>query len=166
MTKPGSAPSVAATPRPRVRPASSHTAPARPPASRRSCRPLGPSGCGSCSSGPSRRPLLMEGVRPRDPPQGSSQRRILGPYPPGCVGRRVLRSLPMVGILGSGNIASAIEGRGTMREPVFDGTVQIGIVVRDVEATVRRYEDDYGIGPWQFQQIDLGEGHSYREYGE
>ena len=53
-----------------------------------------------------------------------------------------------------------------MREPVFDGTVQIGIVVRDVEATVRRYEDDYGIGPWQFQQIDLGEGHNYREYGE
>ena len=53
-----------------------------------------------------------------------------------------------------------------MREPVFEGTVQIGIVVRDVEATVRRYEDDYGIGPWQFQQIDLGEGHNFREYGE
>ena len=52
-----------------------------------------------------------------------------------------------------------------MREPVFDGTVQLRIVVRDLEATVRRYEDDYGIGPWQFQQIDLGEEHNYREYG-
>lgn len=34
-----------------------------------------------------------------------------------------------------------------MREPVFDETVQLGIAVRDLEATVLRYEDDYGIGP-------------------
>jgi hypothetical protein len=27
-----------------------------------------------------------------------------------------------------------------MREPVFNETVQLGIVVRDLEATVRRYE--------------------------
>ncbi len=53
-----------------------------------------------------------------------------------------------------------------MRRPVFDGTLQLGIVVRDLEATVRRYEDDYGIGPCQFQQIDLGEEHNYREHGE
>jgi methylmalonyl-CoA/ethylmalonyl-CoA epimerase len=53
-----------------------------------------------------------------------------------------------------------------MRGPVFDGTVQIGVVVRDLEATVQRYQDDYGIGPWQFQQIDLGEEHNFREYGE
>ena len=53
-----------------------------------------------------------------------------------------------------------------MREPVFDGTVQLGIVVRDLEATVRRYEDDYGIGPWRFDRIDLGEANNYREYGE
>ena len=52
-----------------------------------------------------------------------------------------------------------------MREPVLDGTVQLGIVVRDLEATVRRYEDDYGIGPWRFRQIDLGEEHNYREHG-
>ena len=25
--------------------------------------------------------------------------------------------------------------------------------------------DDYGIGPWQFAQIDLGEANNYREYG-
>ena len=53
-----------------------------------------------------------------------------------------------------------------MREPVFNETVQLGIVVRDLEATVRRYEDDYGIGPWRFDRIDLGAAHDYREYGE
>jgi methylmalonyl-CoA/ethylmalonyl-CoA epimerase len=52
-----------------------------------------------------------------------------------------------------------------MREPVFNETVQLGIVVRDLEATVRRYEDDYGIGPWRFDRIDLGAAHDYREYG-
>lgn len=58
----------------------------------------------------------------------------------------------MVGTRTSGKIASPTEGRGTMQEPVFNDTLQIGIVVRDLEATVRRYEDDYGIGllggPW------------------
>jgi hypothetical protein len=34
-----------------------------------------------------------------------------------------------------------------MREPVFNETVQLAIVVRDLEATVRRYVDYYGIGP-------------------
>ena len=53
-----------------------------------------------------------------------------------------------------------------MREPVFNETVQLGIVVRDLEATVRRYQDDYGIGPWRFDRIDLGEANDYREYGE
>ena len=53
-----------------------------------------------------------------------------------------------------------------MQEPVFNETMQLGIVVRDLEATVRRYEDDYGIGPWQFDRIDLGEANDYREYRE
>ena len=55
-----------------------------------------------------------------------------------------------------------------MREPVFNETVQLGIVVRDLEATVRRYENEYGIGPWQFAQIDVfasGEANNDREYG-
>jgi hypothetical protein len=30
-----------------------------------------------------------------------------------------------------------------MREPVFNETLQLGIVVRDLEATMRRYVDDY-----------------------
>ena len=53
-----------------------------------------------------------------------------------------------------------------MREPVFNETMQLGIVVRDLEATVRRSQDDYGIGPWRFDRIDLGEANDYREYGE
>ena len=53
-----------------------------------------------------------------------------------------------------------------MREPVFNETVQLGTVVRDLEATVRRYVDDYGIGPWEFAQIDLGDANNYREYGQ
>ena len=53
-----------------------------------------------------------------------------------------------------------------MRAPVFNETMQLGIVVRDLEATVRRYEDDYGIGPWQFARIDLGDANNYREYGK
>ncbi len=52
-----------------------------------------------------------------------------------------------------------------MREPVFNETVQLGIVVRDLEATVRRYQDDYGIGPWRFDRNDLGAANNYREYG-
>jgi hypothetical protein len=53
-----------------------------------------------------------------------------------------------------------------MQEPVFNETGQLGIVVRDLEATVRRYVDDYGIGPWKFAQIDLGDANNYREYGQ
>lgn len=34
------------------------------------------------------------------------------------------------------------------RDAVFTETMQIGIVVRGLDATLRRYEDDYGIGPW------------------
>src|SRR5215217_6641540 len=52
-----------------------------------------------------------------------------------------------------------------MREPVFNETVQLGIVVRDLEATVRRSVDDYGIGPWEFAPIDAGDANNYREYG-
>jgi methylmalonyl-CoA/ethylmalonyl-CoA epimerase len=35
-----------------------------------------------------------------------------------------------------------------MREPVFTETKQICIVVRDLDETMRRYVEDYGIGPW------------------
>jgi methylmalonyl-CoA/ethylmalonyl-CoA epimerase len=40
------------------------------------------------------------------------------------------------------------------REPVFTATMQIGIVVRDLDATVRRYVDDFGIGPWEMFEVN------------
>ena len=35
-------------------------------------------------------------------------------------------------------------GGATMRDPVFTQTMQIGIVVRDLGATMRKYVDEYG----------------------
>ena len=52
------------------------------------------------------------------------------------------------------------------REPVFTETMQIGIVVRDLDATLRRYVDDYGIGPWEVHEFDAGNANDLREYGQ
>lgn len=38
--------------------------------------------------------------------------------------------------------------------PVFSGIMQVGIVVRDLDATVRRYWHELGIGPWRIYTID------------
>jgi hypothetical protein len=54
----------------------------------------------------------------------------------------------------------------TPREPSFTETMQLGIVVRDLEATVRRYEDDYGIGPWQVYEVNAENAKELREYGQ
>ncbi len=40
-----------------------------------------------------------------------------------------------------------------MREPVFTETKQICVVVRDLDETMRRYVDDYGIGPWEIYEF-------------
>ncbi len=50
-----------------------------------------------------------------------------------------------------------------MQEPLFTQTMQIGIVVRDLDATMWKYADEYGIGPWKvydFKRQDL------REWGQ
>jgi hypothetical protein len=47
-------------------------------------------------------------------------------------------------IVTRGELAAGEEPR---RRPSFTETMQIGIVVRDLDAAVRRYVDDYGIGP-------------------
>ena len=41
-----------------------------------------------------------------------------------------------------------------MREPVFTETVQVALVVRDLEASMRTYVDDYGIGPWEIYEFN------------
>ena len=52
-----------------------------------------------------------------------------------------------------------------VREPAFTGTMQIGIVVRDLEATMQRYVDDFGIGPWEIFEFNAGNANDLREYG-
>ncbi len=52
-----------------------------------------------------------------------------------------------------------------MRDPVFTDTTQIGIVVRDLDASLRRYTDDYGIGPWEIYQFNAGSAEDLREDG-
>jgi methylmalonyl-CoA/ethylmalonyl-CoA epimerase len=37
--------------------------------------------------------------------------------------------------------------------PTFTKTMQLGIVVPNLEAAVRAYEEHYGIGPWEFMEI-------------
>lgn len=51
-----------------------------------------------------------------------------------------------------------------MREPVFTDTMQIGIVVRDLDATIRHYEA-YGIGPWTFFEVDPAVATDLHEHG-
>ena len=41
-----------------------------------------------------------------------------------------------------------------MREPVFNETKQIALVVRDLEATMRTYVHEYGIGPWEVYEFN------------
>lgn len=52
------------------------------------------------------------------------------------------------------------------REAVFTETMQIGIVVRDLEATIARYVKDYGIGPWQVDEFDPVTAKDMHEYGQ
>jgi methylmalonyl-CoA/ethylmalonyl-CoA epimerase len=52
-----------------------------------------------------------------------------------------------------------------VERPAFTDTTQIGIVVRDLEASIRRYEAGYGIGPWQVQEFHVGEAERFRQYG-
>jgi hypothetical protein len=43
-----------------------------------------------------------------------------------------------------------------MTEPVFTKVLQIAVVVRDLEASMRRYWNDYGIGPWEIYEFNPG----------
>jgi Glyoxalase/Bleomycin resistance protein/Dioxygenase superfamily len=52
-----------------------------------------------------------------------------------------------------------------MPDPSFSETVQIGIVVRDLEATMRRYVDEYGIGPWEIHHFAAGNAEDLHEHG-
>jgi methylmalonyl-CoA/ethylmalonyl-CoA epimerase len=46
------------------------------------------------------------------------------------------------------------EQRSTMRPPAFTETLQIAVVVHDLEATMRTYVHEYGIGPWEIYEFN------------
>lgn len=50
-----------------------------------------------------------------------------------------------------------------MPKPAFTDTMQIGIVVPDLDAAIRQFEHEYGIGPWQEHQFKPGEVKEWRE---
>ena len=43
--------------------------------------------------------------------------------------------------------------RTPVRQPVFTDTMQIGMIVRDLDTTLERFIDDYGIGPWTVFEV-------------
>ena len=51
-------------------------------------------------------------------------------------------------------------------QPTFTDTVQIGIVVPDLDAAVRTYRDVYGIGPWEVFEVGPENSHDVRLYGQ
>ncbi len=40
-----------------------------------------------------------------------------------------------------------------MASPAFSDVLQVGLVVRDLDAAVRTYADEYGIGPWEIFNV-------------
>ena len=52
-----------------------------------------------------------------------------------------------------------------MPEPAFTQTMQIGIVVPDVGAAVRAWEEGYGIGPWNVFELHPGDSKDVRVNG-
>jgi methylmalonyl-CoA/ethylmalonyl-CoA epimerase len=53
-----------------------------------------------------------------------------------------------------------------VREPLFTETLQISVVVRDLDAAMQTYVDDYGIGPWDIYEFNPGTVRDMRENGQ
>jgi methylmalonyl-CoA/ethylmalonyl-CoA epimerase len=53
-----------------------------------------------------------------------------------------------------------------MREPLFTETLQVAVVVRDLDAAMRTYFDEYGIGPWSVYEFDSDNVSDMRSRGE
>ncbi|HEY7178792.1 MAG TPA: VOC family protein [Gaiella sp.] len=53
-----------------------------------------------------------------------------------------------------------------MTPPVFTETIQIAIVVRDLDAAMGTYVHEYGIGPWEIYGFDPGNVADMREDGK
>jgi hypothetical protein len=53
-----------------------------------------------------------------------------------------------------------------MREPLFTETLQVAVIVRDLDAAMRTYFDEYGIGPWSVYEFDPDNVRDMRSRGE
>ena len=53
-----------------------------------------------------------------------------------------------------------------MREPLFTETLQVALIVRDLDAAMRTYVHDYGIGPWEIYGFDPDNVADMREGGQ
>lgn len=53
-----------------------------------------------------------------------------------------------------------------MREPIFAGTLQVSVVVPDLDDAMRTYVDDYGIGPWHVYEFNPGNVQGMHEAGQ
>jgi len=53
-----------------------------------------------------------------------------------------------------------------MKKPLFSKVAQISVVVDDIYAYIKRYNDDYGIGPWVILHFDNTNTHDMIINGE
>jgi methylmalonyl-CoA/ethylmalonyl-CoA epimerase len=51
-----------------------------------------------------------------------------------------------------------------MPEAIFKGVLQVGLVVRDLDAAVRTYADEYGIGPWKIYDVTPAVARNLTQY--
>jgi hypothetical protein len=40
------------------------------------------------------------------------------------------------------------------KKPIFTDVLQVGVVVKNLEASMKKYYDDYGIGPWTVYEFN------------
>jgi methylmalonyl-CoA/ethylmalonyl-CoA epimerase len=77
------------------------------------------------------------------------------------------RAGDLAGAASMGDMSVNMSKDRPTREAVFTETMQIGIVVRDLDATMRRYVEDYGIGPWQrHEELTPENATDLRIYGQ
>jgi len=41
-----------------------------------------------------------------------------------------------------------------VEKPIFKNVLQVAVVVRDLDEAVKKYADEYGIGPWKIYEFD------------
>ena len=71
-----------------------------------------------------------------------------------------------LGVLAPGPFVHRRAWPAPAREPVFTQIMEIGIVVRDLDATIQKYVDEYGVGPWERHELTPANATDLRVYGQ